>query len=427
MPGHAPSALVAAALLAAGVLLVAPSAVGVPSAKADNCPDVAVTFARGTDEPAGLGRVGDALVDSLRQNTGKNIDAYPVNYRATLLQLHGNDGAKDAIKHIKDVADKCPATPQVLGGYSQGASVVDIVTGTQIGGVGWGDSLPPQYASHVIAVTTFGNPADRSGGTIAAQSAMFGAKAVDYCNPEDPICHAGQGNEWKGHTDGYVPVYTSQAASFVQTRLLSVLPADRPRRTDGRPAWTRAARRPARAWAVRRSARTWSRTAARPQPRRPGPDRGQPDPARGISLIRSRHAELRRRTTVRAMKLRSIGHTSQSIPGKFAARRVARLDLGACPGLDPAPDGIRRLPRRRGGVRPRATGIARRRGRRQRLHQRAAVQGQPERQSLRGALPRRHRDRRRRQRHERPRPAHDQRLPEHPHRAGWLLAGRGGY
>lgn len=221
-----PLSLTAAALLGAGVLLVAPGAT--PSAKADNCPDVAVTFARGTDEPQGLGRVGQALVDALRQNTGKNIDAYAVNYRATLLQIHGNDGAKDAIKHIKEVADKCPATPQVLGGYSQGASVVDIVTGTQIGGVGWGDALPAQYASHVVAVTTFGNPADRSGGSIAAQSAMFGAKAVDYCNPEDPICHAGQGNEWKGHTDGYVPVYTNQAASFVQTRLLTVLPQTGP-------------------------------------------------------------------------------------------------------------------------------------------------------------------------------------------------------
>ncbi len=224
--------LAGAALLAAGVLAVAPGAVRntVPSAHADNCPDVAVTFARGTDEPNGMGRVGDALVDSLRQKTGKNIDGYAVNYRATLLQIHGNDGAKDAIKHIKEMADKCPATPQVLGGYSQGASVVDIVTGTQIGGVGWGDSLPPQYASHIIAVTTFGNPADRSGGTIAAQSAMFGAKAIDFCNPEDPICHAGQGNEWKGHTDGYVPVYTSQAASFVQTRLLSIMP---PTSSDG--------------------------------------------------------------------------------------------------------------------------------------------------------------------------------------------------
>ena len=226
--------LTVAALLGAGVLLVAPSAsrITAPSAEADNCPDVALTFARGTDEPKGLGRVGQALADGIKQNTGKNVDAYGVDYRATLLQIHGNDGAKDAIKHIKQMADKCPATPQVLGGYSQGASVVDIVTGTQIGGVGWGDSLPQQYASHIIAVTTFGNPADRSGGTISAQSAMFGAKAVDYCNPEDPICHAGRGNEWKGHTDGYVPVYTNQAASFVATRLLSILPQTGP---DGSP------------------------------------------------------------------------------------------------------------------------------------------------------------------------------------------------
>ena len=200
----------------------------VPTAGADNCPDVAVTFARGTDEPAGLGHVGQALADSLRQNTGKNIDAYPVNYKASLLQLHGGDGANDAIKHIKDVADKCPNTPQVLGGYSQGASVIDIVTGVPIGGIGWGSSLPPQYANNVIAVTTFGNPADRSGGPISAQSQLFSARAIDYCNPEDPICHAGPGNQWSGHTEGYVPVYTSQAASFIQTRLLAVLPPTAP-------------------------------------------------------------------------------------------------------------------------------------------------------------------------------------------------------
>jgi cutinase len=223
----------AAPLLAAGVLLAAPTAV--PSAGADNCPDVALTFARGTDEPPGLGRVGQSLADDLRQNTGKNIDAYPVNYKASLLQLHGGDGANDAIKHIKDVADKCPNTPQVLGGYSQGASVIDIVTGVPIGGIGWGSSLPPQYANNVVAVTTFGNPADRSGGPISQQSQLFGAKAIDFCNPEDPICHAGPGNQWSGHTEGYVPVYTSQAASFIQTRLLSVLAPTTPQGPMGFP------------------------------------------------------------------------------------------------------------------------------------------------------------------------------------------------
>src|SRR6202008_1735988 len=162
-------------------------------------------------------------------------DAYPVNYKASLLQLHGGDGANDAIKHIKDVADKCPNTPQVLGGYSQGASVIDIVTGVPIGGIGWGSSLPPQYANNVIAVTTFGNPADRSGGPISQQSQLFGAKAIDFCNPEDPICHAGPGNQWSGHTEGYVPVYTSQAASFIQTRLLAVLAPTSPQSPFGGP------------------------------------------------------------------------------------------------------------------------------------------------------------------------------------------------
>ena len=125
------AALRATAALAAGVVLIAPSALspGVPWASADDCPDAEVTFARGTDEPPGLGRVGQALVDALRQQTGMNIGAYAVNYKASLLQLHTDDGSKDAVSHIKSMADKCPNTPQVLGGYSQGASVIDIVTG----------------------------------------------------------------------------------------------------------------------------------------------------------------------------------------------------------------------------------------------------------------------------------------------------------
>ena len=117
--------------------------------------------------------------------------------------------------------EKCPNTKIVLGGYSQGASVMDIVAGVPIGGINWGNSLPPQYASNVAAVVTFGDVADRAGGSLPTQSAMFGSKAIDLCNPNDPICHAGPGNEWSGHTEGYVPVYTTQAAAFVASRLLA--------------------------------------------------------------------------------------------------------------------------------------------------------------------------------------------------------------
>lgn len=208
----------ASALVTAAGLLATP--VAPPVASADDCPDVEVIFARGTNEPAGLGRVGDAFVDSLRQQTNLNILPYGVNYAASKLQLHGGDGANDTIDRVKKSVEKCPNTKIVLGGYSQGASVMDIVAGVPIGGINWGNSLPPQYAGNIAAVATFGDVADRAGGTLPSQSKLLGSKAIDLCNPNDPICHAGPGNEWSGHTEGYVPVYTTQAAAFVASKLV---------------------------------------------------------------------------------------------------------------------------------------------------------------------------------------------------------------
>lgn len=209
--------LAVSALVIAAGLVATPAA---PKASADDCPDVEVIFARGTNEPTGLGRVGDALVDSLRQQTGGlNILPYGVNYAASKLQLHGGDGANDTIDRVKKSVEKCPNTKIVLGGYSQGASVMDIVAGVPIGGISWGSTLPAQYANNIAAVVTFGDVADRAGGSLPTKSAMLGSKAADYCNPNDPICHAGEGNEWSGHTEGYVPVYTTQAAAFVAQKL----------------------------------------------------------------------------------------------------------------------------------------------------------------------------------------------------------------
>jgi cutinase len=208
----------ASALVTAAGLLASPAVA--PVAHAFDCPDAEVIFARGTNEPAGLGRVGDSLVDSLRQQTGLNILPYGVNYAASKLQLHGGDGANDTIDRVKKSVETCPNTKIVLGGYSQGASVMDIVAGVPIGGISWGNKLPEQYAKNIAAVVTFGDVADRAGGTLPSQSALLGSKAMDYCNPNDPICHAGSGNEWSGHTEGYVPVYTTQAAQFVASKLL---------------------------------------------------------------------------------------------------------------------------------------------------------------------------------------------------------------
>jgi cutinase len=107
----------------------------------------------------------------------------------------------------------------VVGGYSQGASVVNIVAGFD--GVNWGDPLPAEYMNNVAAVATFGDVADRTGGAPPTQKSPLSAKAIDLCNPSDPVCHAGPGNAWSGHTDGYVPAYTDQAAAFVAAALLA--------------------------------------------------------------------------------------------------------------------------------------------------------------------------------------------------------------
>ena len=207
----------AAATLSAGALVIAPS---VPPAAADDCPDAEVIFARGTSEPPGIGRVGDAFVNALRSQTpGMNVGVYAVNYPASRLQIHGGDGANDTVAHVKETAAKCPATKLVLGGYSQGASVMDFVTGVPLAGITLGNPLPAEYAGNVAAVAVFGNPALRMGGSLTSRSALFGAKAIDLCNATDPICHEGPGNQWESHTDGYIPGMTNQAATFVANRI----------------------------------------------------------------------------------------------------------------------------------------------------------------------------------------------------------------
>lgn len=199
----------AAALLVAAALFVVPKLV--PLAWA-SCPDVEVVFARGTGEPAGVGKVGQAFVSSLRQNTRKGVGAYGVNYPANKDFLAATDGANDASNHVQQMADNCPTTKLVLGGYSQGAAVIDIVTAAPLPGLGFRRPLPDAAADHVAAVALFGNPSARASGLMSVLTPNFDGKTIDLCNTGDPICS--NGNQWKAHL-GYVPGMTTQAAKFV--------------------------------------------------------------------------------------------------------------------------------------------------------------------------------------------------------------------
>lgn len=171
-------------------LLSAP--IGIAPASAEPCPDVDVTFARSTDEPPGVGGVGQAFIDSLRSQVGhKSVAVYPVNYPATAdFAPSASAGASDANAHVTSMAATCPDTKLVLGGYSQGAVVIDLITIAQAPVAGlMPASLPKEVADHVAALATFGNPSDRYlGAPIEVVSPWYGAKAIDLCAPGDPIC-----------------------------------------------------------------------------------------------------------------------------------------------------------------------------------------------------------------------------------------------
>lgn len=201
------------------------AAVGVPStAAAAPCPNIEVVFARGSDDPPGVGVFGQAFVDSLRpQVGGRSLGVYPVNYPATSksneLANSASAGAKDASAHVEYMAANCPDTNMVLGGYSLGAVVIDLITAAGVPPQGSIPApMPPEVADHVAAVAVFGNPWDRSlRAPLTAISPLYGAKAIDLCNPRDPICS--DGGDTSAHV-GYVQSgMVNQAATFAANRL----------------------------------------------------------------------------------------------------------------------------------------------------------------------------------------------------------------
>jgi cutinase len=188
-----------------------------PSGMADPCPDVEVVFARGTNDAPGLGRPGEAFANALRsQMGGRSLTTYAVNYPASYDFLAAADGAADAANRISVMAASCPSTRIVLGGYSQGAAVVDMLAGipplgNKVGEVGSAPPLASSLVPNIAAVAVFGNPATKFGNPLTAS--IFGGKAIDLCKDGDPICSRGR-NPF-AHSDYVNSGLTDQAANFV--------------------------------------------------------------------------------------------------------------------------------------------------------------------------------------------------------------------
>ncbi|BBZ39846.1 cutinase family protein [Mycobacterium conspicuum] len=204
---------VGAVLLTAWALLSTP--IFSPAAAADPCSDVAVVFARGTHQEPGLGNMGQAFVDSLTpQLGGKSVDVYAVNYPANDdYHNSANAGANDASAHIQGIVAGCPKTKIVLGGYSQGSTVIDLAT----------NQMPPAVADHVAAVALFGEPSSGfstmlwGGQPLPTINAAYNSRVISLCAPDDPICSGG-GNII-AHVSYIESGMVNQAANFAATKV----------------------------------------------------------------------------------------------------------------------------------------------------------------------------------------------------------------
>lgn len=214
------SAVISPAVVAAAVTTVTVTAA--PTAVAAPCPDVQVVFARGTSEPAGIGRVGQAFTNALQGALpGRTVTTYGVNYPATYDFLAAADGALDATNHIVSMSQQCPSTRFVLGGYSQGAAVVDMLAGVPplgntVGSVGSAPPLPSSASGRVAAVAVFGNPATKFGNPVSA-AGLFAGRAIDLCGDGDPICSDGR-NPF-AHTNYESSPFIGEAAGFAASLL----------------------------------------------------------------------------------------------------------------------------------------------------------------------------------------------------------------
>jgi len=192
----------------------------VPSASAA-CPAVEVIFARGRLESPGVGVLGNAFISALRSKSKKNIGVYAVQYPA---DNQIDVGANDMSGHIQSMMNNCPDTRLVLGGYSLGAAVTDVVLALPFAFFGFKAPMPPGADQHIAAIALFGNGAAWVG-PITNFNPLYGERTIELCHGADPICNPADPDTWEDNWPAHLAnAYiqggmANQAADFVAGRI----------------------------------------------------------------------------------------------------------------------------------------------------------------------------------------------------------------
>lgn len=216
-----------AAVVIAGALILAPAVLlsrtsgALPSASA-SCPQVQVVFARGRYESPGPGVLGNAFINALSSKVGnRSFGSYAVKYPA---DTQVDIGANDMSHHIQDMANNCPDTRLVLGGYSLGAAVTDVVLAAPISAFGFDSPLPAGMDQHIAAVALFGNGSQWVG-PITNFNPTYNDRTIELCHGADPVCNPADPNTWKENwpqhlASAYIDAgMANQAADFAASKL----------------------------------------------------------------------------------------------------------------------------------------------------------------------------------------------------------------
>ncbi|TDZ51841.1 Cutinase [Colletotrichum trifolii] len=147
------------------------------------CPDVAVIFARGTNEPGNVGFLtGPPFFDALRtymNGTGSIAVQGVNNYPAQPAGFFAG-GSKNGASFMAEVASRtramCPNTRITMSGYSQGSQVARLAIA----------QLAPDVRAKVSSVVLFGDPL---GGQ--AVEGVDGTRLLVVCHTGDNICQGG--------------------------------------------------------------------------------------------------------------------------------------------------------------------------------------------------------------------------------------------
>jgi cutinase len=192
----------------------------IPSAAAA-CPAVEVVFARGRMEAPGVGVLGNAFINALRSKTNKNVGVYAVRYPA---DTEVDIGANDMSAHIQSMMNNCPDTRLVLGGYSLGAAVTDVVLAVPFDFFTFKNPLPAGADAHIAAIALFGNGIAWVG-PISNFSPVYSDRTIELCHGADPICNPADPDTWRDNwpahlANAYVQAgMANQAADFVSVRI----------------------------------------------------------------------------------------------------------------------------------------------------------------------------------------------------------------